>query len=851
MRSLVLLIMFAACGSSTSTVPRPVADSCSTADEARQLANAGRIERAAQLLGDPTRCPHPPADVLALLAQLRADLLSSDDPDALIESAFAARARGDEVSANRQLARALASAEASGARAQPVPWLRTSVNRYYSYHPLWSPQGRHVVLPEWNTSGDGIRPRRATILDVESLRAIRVDLHDAAELSPDGRFLMLEAMPRRVGADPRDEIRVLSVDTGAEVMPRRRAVPGAPVQFGPDSRLTWLERDGGDYVVRLVALGSGPPTETLRGPLRGRESAALVLGPTELVVDIDTELHVWRASKHVATVPGDLGAHAAIEAHRLVHVLDDRLVFVDLAAAQPATVHLPDSRGPCHDARVADGSAPRRCSADRYVVDSGGHACLWDLANRRLVRAIPAPALREAGPIFTCTNDRIEIGKPEVGSTIEVFSATTGARVGAYPFDDGSIDTTATGDRLVERAGLRVISRSGAQVDLEDSRDVGKAQLSPDAVLVVGVGPRDVRERFGEPSPRARSSLWDARTGKLLWRSPLAPQAAAVAFDVQTGELVVASDETARWRLDLRTQRLRASPPLRTCTTTAVSASDGRSTIACTTPSTSSDPRALDPVRLHREGKPIQDLGAGTVALAGSSLASYDQDASAVRVSPDLDAARAWSVEVRTSHGIVMGVAERGDLVAVADGSWLELHRRGQVIWRISQPPAQVGRALWMGPGMIASCDSGLHVWGTGGKKLADIESEHGCVAAFGAPGKRIAYSVLGGIEIYDLAKRTTMSLGKIEIAGEIEAIAWSPDGTQIAAVADRTVFLWEVAENASPTRIYVAGSAAVAVAADHTVRLFGDAEEARGLMACQIGGRLYPYALCRDRFEP
>jgi len=56
------------------------------------------------------------------------------------------------------------------------------------------------------------------------------------------------------------------------------------------------------------------------------------------------------------------------------------------------------------------------------------------------------------------------------------------------------------------------------------------------------------------------------------------------------------------------------------------------------------------------------------------------------------------------------------------------------------------------------------------------------------------------------------------------------------SAASGDTVYLWDVATDAIPTRIYVTSSAAVSISPGH-VQLLGDG--------------LYPYALCRDRFEP
>src|SRR5688572_24162309 len=78
---LLSVLVLAACGGPSALPRQPVAESsCDAADEGRRLASEGRIDRAARLLADPARCAHPPADVVALLTDLRSKLVRAGDP---------------------------------------------------------------------------------------------------------------------------------------------------------------------------------------------------------------------------------------------------------------------------------------------------------------------------------------------------------------------------------------------------------------------------------------------------------------------------------------------------------------------------------------------------------------------------------------------------------------------------------------------------------------------------------------------------------------------------------------------------------------------------------------------------
>jgi WD40 repeat protein len=794
------------------------------AEEAGRLAKEGRLDRAARLLGDPASCAHPPADVIALLGEARAQLVKAGDPDALIQAALEARAGSDEVTAQRLLASALASAEASGARAEVVPWLRTQVDPLHMRAiSTFAPGGRFVWLGEQAEAN--LDPRRATILDVETLRGIRLDVHDGAAWSPDGRYVALWRTPLEPGRSD-SEAWVIALDTGATAVPRHRT--SFQDLFTPDGRFIRVTRDHGEHVVSFTALDGKRAVETLRAPARGDGTLGrLVFAANAVVVGIDRAdgVLVWRAGKLVATTTG--GDDLQLHDDRLVFVANKRMAFIDLATpTHPVT--LPDSRGPCGDAIVEYNSKPARCSKDLFVTQADDHACVWDLAKRQLVRDIQDPALLDTMPILRCEKDLVEIARNQDGATVNVYSATTGARTGSHELaaatDDGVIERSASGEALVARAGLRVIPTSGKEV-----------------VLVVAVGPRD----------RARTSLWNARTGKLLWRSPHAPQAHVVAFDKSTGDLVVASSEGALWRIDLASHKLRTAPPIPQCETELLSAHGSHSTLVCTARVPAAD---IITSKLHRSGQPPQDLGQATVALAGGTVAIHQDGQYELSVIPE-QAAR-WSVTTLENQYVTFAVSDDGERVATAEGDSLVLRDRGRVVWKVDEKQIGISTRITIAADLVAICHGeNLYVYGARGKKLFESGSTAGrCFAAFDPAGGRLAYHGFANtprIEVRDLAKRTAVTLNGIELATEIRSFAWSPDGKRLAAVAGDTVYLWDLAKGATPTRLYVASNAAVSISTTSDVQLFGDAEVARGLLSCRIGNRLYPYALCRDRFEP
>lgn len=836
MRRLPIVFVLAACAR-TASPASPANPTCSSADEGRQLAAAGRIERAVRVLGDPALCAQPPADVAALLTKLRAELARVEDPDALIERGLAARAADDEVAAQQALSRALVSAETAGGTAHPAPWLRTRLNARSEKELLWSPSGRHVLLPEWNEGTQGIPARQATLLDVDTLRSIRIDLHHDATFSPDGRFLVTQRVMSKSDGSPDSKISVLAIDGGRELY----SVPRATLtDFHPDGRFVWAARAGRDLAVHFVALDGKRPIETLRAPAaplsdQGNppELVDVKFGTGEVVVGVSwTALHVWSKGRLVATTPAEYTSPQLAD-NRIVYVTPRkqdraRMEFLDLGApARPPTA-FPDAGGPCGAAAVNTDKQPLRCSADRYAIANYEHVCVWDLPRKRLLHSIANPANADVA----CANDHIEIGERQGGATIEVFSATTGQRERSYrraaDRHADAIDTAPSGARLVARSGLRVIERGGREIALADSPNTTDARLAPGGEFVVGAG--------------VRTSLWNARDGKLLWRSPLAPEAAIVAFDRTSGELVVASDEGATWRLNLGTSQLRASPPIPRCTTGAMDVGgDGRWRIAC----------EGKPATLYREGESRPRKLRDGAVFTGGSLAFDGGDDTTDRVTIVPESAAPWSIPVVGAWSeFAIGISATGEQAAVSDGELLALYDRNRMRWKLDTKEPELGRTLWIGRDTVASCDgSNLQVWGRRGRLALATEAE--CALAFDPQGERLAYGEGYRVKVFDVAKRVTSAFPtKIALGGELESVAWSPDGKWLAAVADRNVFLWDVAAKADPTVVYVAGTAAAAVKPDHTVQLFGDADEARGLVSCRIGGRLYPYALCRDRFE-
>lgn len=837
----MVILGLAAC-SGSAPAPRPVhvVPPCAALDEARRLYAAGWLERALRVLDDPARCATPPADLRGAIAR---ELARTGDPDALIADALAARGRGDEVTARRLLDRALAAAEAGGARAQLAASLPSSFVRTWSSDAAFSPAGRHVLVPGWPGESTASEPHGMTVLDLETLRAIRVDGVLRPTFSPDGKHIVLNE-----GMD----FWVIEVATGREVV-SRRASSLFWTYFAPDGRLMWTDRDDREHRLHFLTIGGtetvltapAPPriTPDPRRPDRDEELDRVVFAPGGLVIATSTnrrptvsgdrgELFVWRGERlvrHVQNVVVD--PPPALDAHRLVFTLpadagERKLVFLDLDHPERAVVELA-SRGRCGNALIDD-YGPLHCSPGVWATKYRQHVCTWDLVRKRQLATI---AIRDE-VAESCSKTGVHVGSPAPGAIMDVYSTTTGKRTGTVEITlDEQPDAIARGE-----------------LTLEGGADATDFAFSRDDRLVAGTLPGD------------RAAVWDARTGKRRWTSAPPPTAHAVVFDGTTGELVVAARDGAIWRFDLDAGRLRASPAIPECAYDArysdsgvLALTDGRDRtafVACI---------HHGAAMLYTEGSPAAVMAIprtsprpGLFSLAGGSLAYIDNHAD-VHVLPKLDPKRAWSVPVPKPGVFAIGVSPSGERLAMGEGgNEVALHARGGEMWRTkaeAREPIVVGSREQVATSACSYC--GHHVWGTAGTKLAELTTRG--VVAFDARGERVAYGRYWGKD-YKLAIRDLATGAEVTQpapgTGFYRSLAWSRDGKRIAAVHDRVVLIFDTEKLGPPSVLYLAGTAAVLARPDSTATLFGDAEAARALVDCRVGARLYPYALCQNRFE-
>lgn len=739
---------------------------------------------------------------------------------------------------------------------------RIAVTQWWQYggSGVWAPDGRHVAFVPGKCPdvGAGI-----AIVDVTTWQVVRVDgCVDAKHLvfSPDGARVAIAT-----GAEYTAHGLVLSVidaDTGAIVaLPRPTAAIGQ--YFTAAGDLLWTDEDAQHVFVHVVTAAGrettlaapAEPEATRRMGFHGVEHVWFVDG---LVVGWTHEhVFVWRAGALVAS--STLRNEAPLlDGDRLVYRLADRrLAVLDLAHLERGAVALP-TVGACNAADDPSGvatngvsssddeaGAPERCERDRYIVNEPGHACLWDVAAGRLVRSVsryhfergtctpgtddltalyPYGAADEAADAADAGNDEPTNepnDDPDVAKAAPIPAPCSGSGAGS---DAGpTLDLDADGARVL-------CAPHRPPVRLAASRGFDSVAVAPDARFVAGV-----------VAETGRAQIWDAATGQVRWALPAGTHAGDIRFDDATGALILPGREHDERELALELGVGWTVPAELACALGHGSPAELAARVAC-----------------RREY-----LGGDNhlYAVAGRSVAYYAPDEHAIRVVPDGDRARAWTVPRSGAFAGDRFDARIRGLVVSDDGAYvaehdvaggIELHGRAGRLWSLpagSVPGSDVALEILtgVGPARLVGHDSYLlRIWDAAGRQI--LQTVDARAVAIARDGRRYAIWMRDGggeLSVRDLVTGAVSVLARPAPGADIGSLAWSRDGARLAAVLGGGVAVWDVDTGRAPTRIYASDDAAVAIDGDDGVHVFGDPATARELIACRIGARLYPYAIC------
>jgi WD40-like Beta Propeller Repeat len=608
--------------------------------------------------------------------------------------------------------------------------------------------------------------------------------------------------------------------------------------FTFEGRLAWAEPAGASYRIHLRNLGTrkdrvliGLPIVAAR-PDRNHGAPEVWIGfdrNDHIVGVTPNALRVWLLERPNADVVIDGPIEAptvTAEGVTYARVDDaDHQTLMHIPLADRSVQHPPPvvfQRDPsCGAGDMQRHSASERCSADRYLV-RGPHAfCVWDTATGRLQTSFGP--LRED---FHCTDDVAWVRDAPAGSPYTFFSALTGKPIARPP---GLVTDPPQGP-------------PGAHpLDLPSGRTTGYDSPRKDRINgVVG----------------DRASLWSPDQ-HLLWQAPAPSDAVAIAFS--RSELV-ASDALGRiWRLELATRRLRATQ-LPACELRGddpiLVAPDGRIAAPC--------------VRDHQRTLVLEGAAAPIFAGRGdgANLTSATSPTSAAIAWDALDGVHAWSFPDGTerwtyaqprAHALAISAdgarfAVAGEPAPDAAGNTFAISIRDAAnheLAAVHVPTSPAALALSPdGARLAVKLAGALTIYdATSGAVIDQLPVGPGAFA-WDPSGKRLAYARTEppGLGIRDVVARRDAETRPLPMPpdGPIHAIAWSPDGTRLALLADQRVTLWEPG-GASSTLLF-AGAGAVELRPDGSAVLLGDPAAARALIGCKLGVRSYPIARCANR---
>ena len=717
----------------------------------------------------------------------------------------------------------------------------------------WSPEGFYVSFPVLRRDGEHRDPSYLVVVP-----------RTGESFVVEHASRMLFARDRQNLAAVIDgKVVVYDVTTGKPV--------GTPsplagdIQLTPEGRLAWAEPTKDGYRVHLRNMSYGKDEIKFGLPLPAPTDRAH--GAPEVTLGFDGNLHAVAATPnalrvwfrdHVnpdVTIDGPITApEVTLEGIAYARVIDDAhqiFTFIplpDLSVQSPVPITL--QRDPVCGAGEMTGSGEiERCSPHSYLVRGSRAFCVWDTATGKLQSQI-APTR----PEVHCANDVAWLGDLPPCGPYTFFSSVTGKPI-AKPAE-------LVTDPPSGPPGAHVL-------DLPSGRTT--AYDSPRKDRIAGVD-------------RDRATVWSADQ-KIVWQAPAPSEAAAIGFS--RSELVVSDVRGLITRIDLASRKLRTAQ-LADCALRGgdpiVVAPDGKVAAPCVR----NGERALV---LEGAAAPVYP-GKG----AGWKLASATGAASSAIAWFAVDGVHAWTFPAATQRwtydrpqGLALAISADGARFAVADavgagasGSGAGSSTAGSAaagsaaagsafavsihdadnheLAVIPLPSAPTALALspdgarvavklgGAAPTGTAPADGAFTIYDATSGAVVDQLPPDAVALAWDPSGKRVAYARAAGLVIRDIVAHRDLETRPLPLApdGPAHAIAWSPDGTRLALLADQRVTLWEPGKPAST--FLLSGAGAAELRPDATAVLLGDAAIARGLLTCKIGPRNYPITRCASQ---
>jgi len=188
-----------------------------------------------------------------------------------------------------------------------------------------------------------------------------------------------------------------------------------------------------------------------------------------------------------------------------------------------------------------------------------------------------------------------------------------------------------------------------------------------------------------------------------------------------------------------------------------------------------------------------------------------------------------------------------GDQLWAADAHGVELWHGVQRV--LAGPVVMSADGALLAAGALCPYGGGFDLWDAAtGKDLRSIKAD-GCAVAWDPASRRIAAWHAGAVEITDARTGAITVLGPRRAPDrKAGTVAWSRDGTSVAAAADGIVTLWKLGERDPVATFAPFGAGVAAVLRDGSIELLGDAADARGVLGCRIGAQLAPLDACAPR---